>query len=105
MTPATGVMDRLYAGPTTAEKAKGLGLVASLSTGWTKLSISRDGIARVQLLGKCSSGGSAVITVAGEIFPGLKQFDTVDHVKIYGPDGKTESPTGHTDSIPECLEP
>lgn len=103
-TPATGVMDRLYAGPTAAEKARGLVLASSRTTGWTDLRISSDGIARVRLTGPCGDG-SAVVTVADEIFPSLRQFSTVDHVKVYGPDGTTEYPTGHRDSIPECLEP
>jgi hypothetical protein len=103
-TPATGVMDRVYAGPTKAEKADGLFLQASRTTGWTNLRISSDGIARVQLTGPCGDG-SAVVTVADEVFPSLRQFSTVDHVKVYGPDGTTEYPTGHRDSIPECLEP
>ena len=30
---------------------------------------------------------------------------SVDWVKIYDPSGHTERPAGHTDSIPECLEP
>jgi len=37
--------------------------------------------------------------------PSLRQFATVDWVKIYDPDGHTETPTGHSDSIPTCLEP
>jgi Sporulation and spore germination len=103
--PAAGVLDRLYAGPTPTEQARGLTMVASLSTGWTKLAISSDRVARVQLTGQCSSGGSAVITVAGQIFPTLKQFPTVRWVTIYDPQGATEYPGGHRDSIPFCLEP
>jgi hypothetical protein len=104
MNPATGVMDRLYAGPTPAEKAAGLTLVASRSTGFTKLTITAM-VARVQLTGGCNAGGSAVATVATQIFPILRQFSTVDWVKIYGPDGTTASPTGRRDSIPDCLNP
>lgn len=103
-TPATGVMDRLYAGPTPAETARGLTFVASESTGFARLRISNQ-IARVQLTGGCSSGGSAVATVATQIFPTLKQFGSVDWVKIYDPAGHTETPWGRSDSIPECLEP
>jgi hypothetical protein len=91
-TPATGVMDRIYAGPTQAEKAAGLILVTSRTTEWYNLRIS-DGIARVQLKWVCG-GGSTVVTVADEIFPSLRQFASVDYVKIYGPDGTTEYPTG-----------
>ena len=63
-----------------------------------------DGIARVRLTGGCSSGGSTV-SIAGSIMPTLRQFDSVDWVKIYDPAGTTEVPTGYVDSIPECLEP
>jgi hypothetical protein len=55
-------------------------------------------------VGGCSSGGSTV-TIAGEIMPTLRQFATVDWVKIYGPGGHTADPTGPTDSIPDCLNP
>jgi hypothetical protein len=37
--------------------------------------------------------------------PTLRQLASVDWVKIYGPAGRTERPSGHTDSIPVCLEP
>lgn len=110
LTPATGVMDRLFAGPTPQEAEEGLRVptfpsptARSGATGFTALSI-RDGIARVRLTGGCSSGGSTV-TIADEILPTLKQFDTVDYVKIYDPQGRTARPTGRSDSIPECLEP
>jgi hypothetical protein len=102
-TPATGGMDRTIAGPTPREYAHGRRLLSSKATGFTRLRIN-NGIARVQLTGGCSSGGSTV-SIAGEIMPSLRQFATVDHVKIYDPWGRTESPWGHTDSIPECLEP
>ncbi len=103
LTPATGVMDRLFAGPTPAESAVGLRLLRSQATGFTGLSIN-SGIARVRLLGRCSSGGSTA-SIAGEIGPTLHQFSTVDYVKIYDPAGTTEMPTGPVDSIPVCLEP
>jgi hypothetical protein len=102
-TPATGVMDRLFAGPLPREKANGLRLLRSRATGYTGLRID-NGVARVQLTGGCSSGGSTV-TIAGSIFPTLKQLDTVDRVKIYDPAGDTLNPTGRTDSLPECLQP
>jgi hypothetical protein len=101
---ARGALHRLYAGPTQAETADGLRLLRSGSTGFTNLSISANEVARVQLKGNCSSGGSTV-TVAGEIMPTLKQFPSVSWVKIYDRNGNTEQPTGLSDSIPECLEP
>jgi hypothetical protein len=102
-TPATGVMDHLFAGPTPAERATGLRFLASGATGFSNLSISGQ-IARVRLTGGCSSGGSTV-TIAGEIMPTLRQFGTVDFVKIYDPAGRTGRPSGAVDSLPECLEP
>lgn len=103
LTPATGLMDRVFAGPTPAEAAAGLRHLASGATGFGALSISA-GIARVQLTGGCSSGGSTV-TIAGEIQPTLRQLASVDWVKVYDPSGRTGTPTGRSDSIPACLEP
>lgn len=102
-TPARGVLDRLFAGPLRSERADGLRLLRSGATGLTGPSIT-DGVARVRMTGGCSSGGSTV-SLAGEVFPSLKQFASIDWVKIYGPRGHTESPHGHSDSIPACLEP
>lgn len=101
--PATAVLDRLFAGPTPAEMRRGLRLVRSGATGHTDLEIT-GGIARVRLLGGCSSGGSTA-TVAGSIQPTLRQFDSVDWVKIYDRAGQTGQPGGTSDSIPACLEP
>jgi Sporulation and spore germination len=100
---AFGALQRLFAGPTQAERALGLRFVASQATGFKNLRI-KDGVARVQLTGGCSSGGST-FTVANEIRPTLKQFPSVHWVKIYDPSGHTERPYGHTDSIPQGLEP
>jgi hypothetical protein len=102
-TPATGVLDGLFAGPTPAEQARGLQFLASEATGFADLRIDQR-VARVRLTGGCSSGGSTE-SIAGEIFPTLRQFSTVDVVTIYDPSGRTETPTGAVDSIPECLEP
>ena len=103
--PATafGAMQRLFAGPTQAELARGLRFVSSGATGFKVVGIS-DGVARVQLLGKVSSGGST-FTIASEIMPTLKQFPSVHWVKIYDQNGRTERPLGHSDSIPFSLEP
>ena len=100
---ASGAMQRLFAGPTQAEQARGLKFVSSGATGFRILSI-RDGVARVQLTGKVSSGGST-FTIANEIMPTLKQFRSVHWVKIYDARGHTERPFGHSDSIPFSLEP
>jgi hypothetical protein len=101
--PATGVMDQLFAGPLVREGSRGLRLVRSRATGFADLAVS-GGVARVRLLGSCSSGGST-ITVADEIVPTLRQFDTVDWVKVLDPGGTTGDPSGPTDSIPDCLNP
>jgi hypothetical protein len=101
--PATGLMDRLFAGPTTSEYGAGLRLERSSATGFAGLSISGL-VARVRLTGGCSSGGST-FTVADEILPTLKQLANVEFVKIYDRFGRTERPTGRSDSIPFCLEP
>lgn len=102
-TPATGLMDRLFAGPTASERSRGLQLLSSRATGFTRLSIV-SGVARLRLTGGCSSGGSTV-SIAQEIFATLKQLSNVRFVKIYDPAGHTERPTGARDSIPFCLEP
>jgi len=101
--PAFGVMQRLFGGPTQAELARGLRFVNSGATGFKNLTI-RDGVARVWLTGRIASGGST-FTVASEIMPTLKQFPSVRWVKIYDPNGRTERPFGHSDSIPFSLEP
>jgi hypothetical protein len=104
-TPAVGrgALTALFAGPTDFDKPAGLTFVNSDASGFTALSI-RNRIARVRLTGGCASGGST-FTIANEIMPTLKQFPTVDFVKIFDPRGRTERPTGQVDSIPTCLEP
>ena len=75
------------------------GCCAPRATGFTGLSIA-DRVARVRLTGGCSSAGPRS-PWPGEIMPTLRQFPSVDWVKIYDPAGRTEHPTGHTDSIPD----
>lgn len=101
--PATGALDRIFAGPTVAEKRAGLTNVLSEATGFSNLRIA-SGVAHVRLTGGCASRGSTV-SIAGQIMPTLKQFRSVRAVKIYDPSGRTEVPGGRSDSIPECLEP
>ena len=101
--PAAAALHALFAGPLPQERAAGLRLVRSHAWGFDDLRIT-DRIARVRLTRGCNSNGST-ITVAGEIAPTMRQFPTVDWVKIYGPGGHTEQPTGPVDSIPFCLEP
>jgi hypothetical protein len=102
--PAHGLMDRLFAGPTAHERAAGLRLLASGASGYTGLSVSSGEVARLRLLGGCSSGG-ATVSIAGQIMPTLRQLPNVGWVKIYDPAGSTARPTGQVDSVPECLEP
>lgn len=100
---ARGSLSALYAGPTDFDRPAGLTFVRSGSSGFTDLRL-RNGIARVRLTGGCNSGG-ATFTVANEIVPTLKQFPSIDVVKIYDPRGRTQRPRGRSDSIPICLEP
>jgi hypothetical protein len=101
--PAVGVMDRLFAGVLARERAHGLRLVRSEAKGFADLAVDRR-IARVRLTGGCDAHGSTV-SIAGSIMPTLRQFGSVDWVKIYGPAGHTADPTGPSDSIPDCLNP
>lgn len=100
---ASAAMQRLFAGPTQRELTTGLRFVSSRATGFKNLTIS-GGVARIQLTGRISSGGST-FTIASEIMPTLKQFPLVHWVKIYDQNGHTERPSGHSDSIPLSLEP
>jgi Sporulation and spore germination len=104
--PAAGAaLQALFKGPSAAERERGLVFVDSHATGFADLRVSQWKVAHVRLLGPISSDGSAVITIATQIIPTLKQFATVDWVKIYDEDGKTEQPDGPVDSIPSQLEP
>lgn len=101
---ASALLNQLMAGPTDAERARGLRLVRSGSADFTHLSITRTRVARLWLWGGCRSGGST-FTIADLIRPTLKRLAAVDYVKIYDPTGHTEHPYGRSDSIPTCLEP
>lgn len=103
LTAATGVMDRIFAGPLPAEHANGLRALLSGATGFSHMTIINT-VARVRLTGGCSVGGSTA-SIAGQIMPSLRQLSTVDFVKIYDPSGHTERLDGLSDSIPVCLEP
>lgn len=101
--PAGAALHALFAGPTRQERRAGLALVRSRAWGFDDLAIA-DRIARLRLTRGCGSGGSTV-TIAGQVMPTLRQFPTVDWVKISAPGGATEQPDGPSDSIPACLEP
>jgi hypothetical protein len=93
----------LFAGVLPRERRQGLRLLRSGATSFTDLSVEA-GVARVRLVGGCDARGSTV-TIAGSIIPSLRDFASVDWVKVYDPAGSTASPTGASDSIPECLNP
>jgi hypothetical protein len=106
ITPARvgqGALDAIFAGPSAVERARGLATVRSGATGATLQRIS-DGVAQVRLQGKPASNG-ATMTAATLIMATLKQFPSIDHVKLYDPSGHTQHPTGRRDSIPASLEP
>jgi hypothetical protein len=100
--PATGLLDRIFAGPTISEQASGLQFVPSGATGFASVSVSQ-GIARLRLTGGCAGGGST-FTIADSIIPTLRRLRNVDWVKIYYPKGQTKYPTGKRDSVPTCLD-
>ena len=98
-------LQRLYAGPTQAERRADLRFMASHTTGFRDLHINARGIARVTVRGPCNSGGSAEFTVANQIRPTLRSRPAIRWVKIYDRNGQTLQPWGPRDSIPACLEP
>ena len=97
------VLRQLFLGPTAQEKAQGLKLVLSGTTGFSKFTL-QAGVARVYLTGACHGGG-ATYTIGNLIFANLAQFPEIRWVKIYDENGGTEEPTGQKSSIPICLEP
>jgi hypothetical protein len=101
--PATGLLDRIFAGPTIHELGEGLRLVASGATGFASVRIDR-GIARLRLTGGCA-GGSSSFTIADSIMPTLRRLGSVDWVKISDPAGQTQHTAGRRDSLPSCLDP
>ena len=101
--PATGLMDRLFAGPLAGERARGLRLLRSGATGYDDLTVA-GGTADLRLTGRCRSGG-ATVSIAGEVLPTLEQLPTVDRVVLRDAAGSTLDPDGPGDSTPACLEP
>ena len=101
--PATGLMDRLFAGPLAGERGRGLRLLRSGATGYDDLTVT-GGTADLRLTGRCRSGG-ATVSIAGEVLPTLQQLPTVDRVVMRDAAGSTLDPDGPGDSTPACLEP
>lgn len=99
---AQAIVDSYFAGPTEAEKEKGLRV---LSNGLTGARVERQGATvHVRTTGVCATNGAAY-NVATLLIRNLKQVEGVRYVKLYDPQGGTQQPTGETDSIPECMEP
>jgi hypothetical protein len=96
------VLTEYFKGPGATEKTYGWIAIYNGYTGFSKVEVS-DGIARVYLNGMCDQSGGSY-TIADVIRASLKQFSTVQYVKIYE-NGQTQSPDGPGDSIPACLEP
>jgi hypothetical protein len=97
------VLTQLFLGPTEAEKAQGLDVILSGTTGFSKLTIE-NGVARIYLTGTCASNG-ATYTIANLIYANLRQFPDIQWIKIYDQNNETETPDGQSSSIPVCLEP
>jgi hypothetical protein len=97
------VLTQLFLGPTEDEKALGLEVILSGTTGFSNLTIE-NGIAHVYLTGTCTSQG-ATYTIANLINANLKQFPEIQWIKIYDQNNETETPDGQSGSIPFCLEP
>lgn len=102
---AESALQRLYAGPTQAEMARGLRFLPSRTRGFGDLRVNDRGVARVTLKGPCDSLGSALVTVASQIMPTLRSRPAIHWIKVYDRHGDTERPWGKHDSIPACLEP
>jgi len=97
------VLNEYFKGPGLTEK-NNYGWIALYNgyTGYSKVEVS-NGIARVFLKGTCDPSGAAY-TIADLLRASLKQFSTVQYVKIYE-NNVTQDPDGLSDSIPACLQP
>lgn len=101
--PPRNAVWSLFKGPNPKEAERGLKLVSSGATGFKSVRV-KDGVAHVTLKDGCDGGGSA-ITVYDLLVPTLAQFEEIQHVKVYSPDGQTAEPSGPSNSRPGCLEP
>jgi hypothetical protein len=98
------VLNEYFKGPGDTEKnTYGWIALSNGFTGYSKLDLA-DGTARVYLKGTCNSGG-AVYTIADLLKLNLKQFSSIQYVKVYDQNGQTQSPDGASDSVPACLKP
>jgi spore germination protein GerM len=90
----------LYEGPKKTESS--LTLLTCKSTG-AQLQSIQNGLARVQLLGECSSCGS--MGIYDSIVATLKQFPSIQTVHVLDPQGNTQSDGDNIDARPACLNP
>ncbi len=98
------VLNEYFKGPGYTEKyVYRWASITSGFAGFTKLDVS-SGVARLTLRGICAPT-DYTYTVVQPLMVNLKQFNTIQSVKIYDQNGGTENPSGPGDSIPTCLDP
>lgn len=102
--PLQSIAHRLFAGPTGWEMMRGLRIVKNGATGFTKLTLDADGVARIRLVGTCGLVDRPT-TIGAEAIATLKGLPRVDWVKVLDPSGHTTDPAGPSDSLPACLIP
>lgn len=99
---AEAIVNAYFAGPTEAERGRGL---VALTHGLTGATVRVEGdIARVFTVGECDTNGAAY-NVGSLLIRNVMQVNGVASVKIYDPRGNTQEPDGPGHSIPECMEP
>lgn len=101
-TPAAGLLDAWFAGPTAEEQARGLLRHANGATGYDTLKIEA-GTLSFRLQPTCTGAGS--LSLRDQVMPTLRQLDGVKAIHILDPQGNTLDPTPGVDSVPGCLEP
>ena len=98
------VLNQFFKGPGSTEYySYGWRAIYNGFTGYTKVEFSGD-TARIYLTGTCAPQRKDY-TIANLLILNLKQFPTVQFVKIFDENGTTEFPDGAVDSIPLCLKP
>jgi hypothetical protein len=98
-----GVLKEYFKGPGATEYGWGYTAIYNGFTGFTKLEIIGD-VAHVHLKGACVSSGKD-FNIADLITLNLKQFGTIQSVKIYDQFDQTQNPSGTGDSEPICIDP
>lgn len=99
---AQSIVNAYFAGPTEAERARGLVALTHGLTGAT-VRVEEDTV-RVLTEGACETNGAAY-NVGSLLVKNVMQVDGIRSVKIYDPNGDTQEPEGAGHSIPECMEP